>query len=152
MGKRIINNRGDRRDLNKRKYKRNLKRNLYWLWIDKFERPPRNFQEADKYSRFAKQFRTGGNHDSWLHIADKIEAHKDVKKVRNWKNNKNINKEIKEELHYLEDPYEDNKYCYVCDNYPYGNSKYKWHDCPYKEKVNAQSEWKKIGCNFFSTD
>ena len=57
--------------------------------------------------------------------------------------------EIKEAL----DPYYWENYCCTCDNFPgdlaFPPSKFAFHECPRKGKINAFTNWKEFDCPYF---
>ena len=57
---------------------------------------------------------------------------------------KNVNtlEEIKDAVEDLENPYNWEEYCTACDNF---ETEY----CPFRDKVNIGTKWRKLGCNCF---
>lgn len=51
------------------------------------------------------------------------------------------------------DPFEFENYCGACDNFPgdefHEPSPFKFHECPRKGKINADTCWKHFNCPYF---
>ena len=144
-----IENRGDRRDLNMRKYVSNLKKNLYWLILDDASRfplsqhenwKPKNWKEADKKCKFAKLLKNGGNYerisgyDKWERAINKAKKHKDRTE---WKEDA-----VNEAMSFLGHLINFENYCSACDNFD-------TDECPYKGRVDYDTDWRVIRCNNF---
>lgn len=50
-------------------------------------------------------------------------------------------------MYTLEDLYDIENHCGACDNYP--GSKLDFKECPFKDIVTPETEWKKLGCKNF---
>lgn len=63
-------------------------------------------------------------------------------KIKGFKMTKSLQREIDTIVELMEDPWAFEKYCGTCDNF-------QTDACPFRDRVDDETEWKKIGCKKF---
>lgn len=148
-----MKNRGERREINKRKWLSQLKKR--WesnSFLDRIRKVKGksgesywNLPKAESYTDFTKdRYGVMVKHTKTIYN-DKCLTIQDERK-RNLKN-RSLSKEDKEELdRCLEDmnnPYAFENYCSACDNF-------ETDECPFNGKVNFDTKWKEeLNCDKF---
>lgn len=147
-------NRGERREINKRKWHNKLK-NIFnakvWDWYTKANSDNRNEESIVHPTEWKDMLatkdgiaykETGTIWHNPKTDKDYYSSEKDLHKRD--KANKSLSREDKEELEehieLMENPYSFEDYCGACDRF--GNPE----ECPFFEKVHSRTYWKSLKC------